>query len=142
MLIDVKERSGPEALASPCWVTRWSEYVPMVHIGQVPKVHIFIEGTKKPAQWRATDSDRGGQRQEARRWAGLFQRACSLAKANSLRAIGKLFDGVPYILSVLAHLNAQSLKFPRPSFTIRSKFLSQSIAQVIQSARGLALGGI
>lgn len=22
----VKERSGPEALASPCWVTRWSEY--------------------------------------------------------------------------------------------------------------------
>ena len=115
---------------------------PMEIFMSTPMEIIFKVGIKKPAHWRATDSDRGGQRQEARRWAGLFQRACSLAKANSLRAIGKLFDGVPYILSVLAHLNAQSLKFPRPSFTIRSKFLSQSIAQVIQSARGLALGGI
>ena len=51
---------GRRPFAVPRKSLRWSKYVPMVHIGQVPKVHIFIERTKKPAQWRAMDSDRGG----------------------------------------------------------------------------------
>lgn len=45
-------------------------------LSQVPKVHIFIAGMKKPAQWRATDQIEGGQKQEARRWAGLRGYLC------------------------------------------------------------------
>lgn len=62
----VKERSGPEGLASPCWVTRWSEQYRRYSTRSIPPVMYFSLGVKKPAQWRAVDQIGMGRRNNFR----------------------------------------------------------------------------
>ena len=52
----LKSGSGREALASPCWVTRWGKSSTAVICESTALLIYFYAHTKKPAQWRATDS--------------------------------------------------------------------------------------
>ena len=67
----LKSGSGREALASPCWVTRWREQYRRYCMLVNTSGHIFFTAHKKARSVAGYGLGREGQIQEARRWAGL-----------------------------------------------------------------------